>query len=161
MGGKTKHGDSRTRLYKEWQSMRYRCQNKNHTSFHKYGGKGIHVCALWDKDYLSFKEWSLKNGYTDSLTIDRIDGEKGYCPENCRWVGYDIQNTNLGRLKNNTRGYRGVSWNKERGMWRCNISIKNRTVWIGDYSSVEDAIKARNCFIRDNELPHQETIFIP
>lgn len=82
--GFLKHGMKGTRLYRIWKAMKTRCYNLNIPYFKYYGGKGITVCD----------EWSMANGYSDELTIDRIDSDKGYFPENCRWVTMTIQNQN-------------------------------------------------------------------
>lgn len=90
------HGDTNTRLYSIWVSIRKRCNPKyKHLSKYKfYSGKGIKVCSLWDNSYEEFKQWAIENGYTDNLTIDRIDSSKHYCPENCRWVTMKDQQNN-------------------------------------------------------------------
>ena len=77
--GKTIHGESKTRLHHTWCQMRYRCQNKNLPIYQKYGAKGISVCDEWDKSYIAFRDWALQSGYTDELTIDRIEGDGDYC----------------------------------------------------------------------------------
>ena len=77
---------SNSRLYRIWAGMKQRCNNPKNTRFSNYGGKGIKVCQEWDASYDSFAKWSAENGYTDDLTIDRIDSSKGYCPDNCRWI---------------------------------------------------------------------------
>lgn len=79
------HGMTKTRLFNIWVNMRQRCTNKNHPQFYLWGGKGITVCKEWEK-FESFKEWAEKSGYNDTLSIDRIDGTKGYYPQNCRWA---------------------------------------------------------------------------
>ena len=100
---KIKHGDRYTRLYTIWQSMKKRCTNKNHKFYQYYGGKGITVCREWMEDFTIFKSWSLANGYTDDLTIDRIDSSKGYSPENCQWI----------TAEENTRKADYERWHKE------------------------------------------------
>lgn len=85
------------RLYSIWKNMNSRCNAKESTNeflYRYYGSKGIAVCDDW-KDYKNFKEWAMNNGYTDELTIDRINGNLGYNPENCRWVTRKIQSNNL------------------------------------------------------------------
>jgi hypothetical protein len=87
------HGDSKSRLYQCWFGMKKRCQNPKNTSFHYYGGRGITVCDEW-QDYLAFKEWALSRGYRDDLTIERLDVNKGYGPNNCLWIIPEAQPLN-------------------------------------------------------------------
>lgn len=74
--------------------MRFRCNSKTSNRYSLYGGRGIKVCEEWDKSFQAFKEWSLQNGYADNLTIDRIDVNGDYCPENCRWIPPEAQGRN-------------------------------------------------------------------
>lgn len=85
---KSVDGESGSRLYGIYHNMKYRCATETANEYDNYGARGIKVCSEWlGKDgYLAFKDWALNNGYEDNLTIDRIDPDKGYCPENCQWV---------------------------------------------------------------------------
>lgn len=79
------HGGKGTRLYSVWKAMRQRCMNPKNSEFPNYGGRGITVCSEWD-DFANFREWANTHGYSDSLFIDRIEGSRGYSPDNCRWA---------------------------------------------------------------------------
>lgn len=82
------------RIYRIWLSMRQRCNNSSHKYYRLYGGRGIKVCDEWQNDYDAFAEWAIQNGYSDTMSIDRIDNDKGYCPDNCRWIYYKDQPKN-------------------------------------------------------------------
>lgn len=88
------HGMTNDRIYKIWSTMKARCSNPKSTGYKYYGGKGISVCKDWKDNFLSFYHWSMNSGYTDYLTIDRIDSNKNYEPSNCRWVTMKIQANN-------------------------------------------------------------------
>ena len=139
--------------------MKYRCYDKNHTNYHRYGGAGVTVCTEWRNSYPAFKAWALKNGYEEHLTIDRKNSKKGYAPENCRWATYLVQNTNLSKMKTNTSGFRGVSRHKRSAGWSCNVSVNNKTVYIGTYKTKNEAADARDAYIRKNGLPNQPSRF--
>lgn len=87
----TKHGGSRTRLYKIYSSMRERCYRPQHMHYANYGGRGIEVCPEWRGDFAAFREWAMSHGYADNLSIDRIDNDRGYSPDNCRWADAKTQ----------------------------------------------------------------------
>lgn len=88
------HGYSKTRIYSIWVKMNARCKNPSEKDAKSYKNRGITVCEEWQSDFMAFYEWAMKNGYSDSLTIDRIDNDKGYSPDNCRWITIEEQQSN-------------------------------------------------------------------
>lgn len=133
------HGHSKERLYKVWKGMRGRCNNPHHSSYPRYGGRGIRVCDEWN-DYEKFRAWAYNNGYDDTAgyqrcTIDRIDVNKGYYPDNCRWVDVKAQ-------ANNNRANRIITFNGE---------SKTAAQW-----AVETGIDAGVIYARLNQLGWSE-----
>ena len=142
------------RLRTIWDSMKQRCYNQNHKRYASYGGRGIKVCDEW-LNFDNFKQWSLANGYTDTLTLDRRNNDKGYQPDNCRWTTCHVQSCNTRKIhKSNKSGYRGVSWNKSYQKWEVSISIYKTTIKIGYYLDVLQAAKAYDTYVKDNSLEH-------
>lgn len=90
----TRHGGKNTRLYRIWSGIKDRCINIKSKDYIRYGRRGIKICPSWANDFSLFREWSLSNGYSDNLSIDRIDNNLGYNPDNCRWATNEIQSTN-------------------------------------------------------------------
>lgn len=93
------HHGSRTRLYRIWIGMKERCYNKRHKGYKYYGDLGVTVCQEWLNNFAEFQEWAYSHGYREYLTIDRIDNDKGYSPDNCRWATYSEQNRNQRKRK--------------------------------------------------------------
>lgn len=92
--GCSRHGCRKTRLYTIWSDMQQRCENPKHVSYYLYGGRGVSICHEWRNSFLSFSDWALRNGYSESLTIDRKDSNGNYEPTNCRWATVSEQNSN-------------------------------------------------------------------
>lgn len=96
-GNNKSHGKTNTKLYNVWCAMKQRCYYENDKRYKNYGGRGIAVCSEWLNDFMAFYKWSIDNGYRDNLTIDRIDVDGNYEPNNCRWITMKQQ------LRNTTR----------------------------------------------------------
>lgn len=88
-----KHGDFGTKLYGIWAGMKRRCYNRNTKYYADYGGRGIKVCEEW-KEYINFKQWAVSAGYKEGLTIERINVDFDYSPDNCKWISIHEQNLN-------------------------------------------------------------------
>lgn len=132
------HGMSHTRLFKSWVHMRERCYNPNDKRYSVYGGRGITVCDEWKESFIPFYEWAMSHGYSNHLTLDRIDVNKGYYPENCRWADMKTQQNN--RSNNHRLEYMGEThtineWASIVGIKRQTIQRRIKVGW-----SVEDAL---------------------
>ena len=119
--------------------MKSRCNNPNASKYHLYGGKGIKVCNEWSQSFIAFHNWAIENGYTDELTLDRIDGNKDYEPSNCRWATYKEQANNT--TQNNLITYKGITlttyqWAEKIGINPNTFSERLRRGW-----SIERAIE--------------------
>lgn len=110
--------DARYRLNYLYQNMKLRCKRAT------YKQKGIEVCKEWLEDFHTFKAWALSHGYKNNLTLDRIDNNKGYYPENCRWVTMKVQNNN----KNNNRFITYKGQTKTLAQWSEELGIKKTTL---------------------------------
>lgn len=124
----TTHGLKLSRLYGVWANMKARCYNPKANNYKNYGKRGIRVCKEWKKDFKSFYEWAIKSGYKEGIkgeyTLERIDVNKNYCPENCTWVTITEQEQNK---RNSIRiTYKGET--KSLKEWAKVIGIKEVTL---------------------------------
>lgn len=103
----TTHGMSKSKLYYIWSDIKQRCYQKNNPAFKFYGGRGIKMCNEWFKSYERFMKWAEINGYHEGLTIERIDVNGDYCPDNCKWIQLSEQAQN--RRSNILIDYNGES----------------------------------------------------
>lgn len=114
-----------TRLYNIWCGLKKRCYNPKDSCYSYYGGRGIIVCSEWLHDFDSFHQWSIRNGYSESLTIDRIDTNGNYAPDNCRWITHDEQQRNR---NNNIRvDHNGES--KTISEWSKLLGVSDKTLY--------------------------------
>lgn len=134
-----KHGKNGTRLYRIWANMKNRCKNPKSNRAHVYLNRGITVCDEWKDDFQVFYDWSMSHGYSDDLTIDRIDNDKGYSPDNCRWVTHSEQMRNTSQ--NHMITFAGKT--QTIGDWAMELGINHQTLCarVNDYGwTVERAL---------------------
>ncbi len=119
--GITRKDGKHVRLYRIWIGIKTRCLNANNKAYPKYGGRGITICNDWINNFKSFREWALQNGYADNLTIDRIDVNGNYEPENCRWITLSNQSNN--RSTSHYLTYNGITKTMGEFAKEYNLSI--------------------------------------
>lgn len=119
-----KHGKYYTRIYRIYNDMKKRCYNHSMINYKNYGGRGIKVCDEWRNDFMNFYNWAMNNGYTDNLTIERIDVDGNYEPNNCKWITYKEQANN--RRNNVHLTYAGKTQTMKQ--WAEELDIKYSTI---------------------------------
>lgn len=135
-----RHGRHGIRLYNIWHSMKQRCYNSNNPTYRYYGERGITICPEWRVNFQAFYDWATANGYSDDLTIDRIDVNGNYEPSNCRWVDSVEQHNNTRR--NVYFVYNGERLTLSQLAHKYNIPVV--TLWSrihNQKNSIEEAIK--------------------
>lgn len=143
---KTTHNMHGTRIYRIWRNIKTRCLNPNASHYSRYGGQGISICDEWRDSFESFRDWALSHGYSDELSVDRIDNDKGYCPDNCRWATLEQQAVNRRTPKTNKSGHPGVIWREDRKKWVVQIRRDKVTYNLGQFDLIEDAVEAREAW---------------
>jgi len=151
------HGKTGSDLYNVWASMIGRCEYEPSSCWEHYGGRGITVCKEWRESFESFYEWA-KDKYAADLQIDREDNDGNYCPENCRFVSRSLNVINRGKLRNNTSGYTGVSYDTHNSIWTAKIgyqAMSKKAIMLGYFQDKHTAVEARNAFIKKYNTPHK------
>jgi hypothetical protein len=148
-----KHNLSNTKLYEVWGAIKNRTLNPKNKQYNDYGGRGITICEEW-LDIHNFYNWAMSNGYEEDkgLSIDRIDNDGNYEPSNCRWTTRVIQARNQRMYKNNSSGYKGVSYFKNSNKYRAVITINREKIYLGLFPTPEDGAVAYNNYIISNNL---------
>lgn len=123
----TKHGLSHSRLKRIYNNMHSRCDNPNTPKFENHGGRGISVCDEWSGDdgFINFYTWAINNGYSDDLSIDRIDNDGNYSPDNCHWTDYEGQQIN----RRNTLFIEINGVSKQTRDWAKENNLTVNTIW--------------------------------
>jgi len=135
--------------------MKARCSNKNIPNYRNYGARGISVCHEWINDFTSFYTWAIENGYTDELSIERINNNGNYEPSNCKWATNQEQAHNKRKTKSMNK-YIGVY--KHQDGFIAKLSIKGIVKHIGSFKTEINAAIARNNYIDENNLEHKKNI---
>lgn len=130
-----KHGLKYTRLYRTWNDMKDRCYNPKCHAYSNYGGRGISICEEWKNNVVNFYNWAMSNGYTDELSIDRINVNGNYEPSNCRWVTMKVQQNN--KTTNRIIEFNGASHNLSEWAKIFKIPYMNMKSRIKDGWSIE------------------------
>lgn len=143
----TTHGLTNTRLHNIWGHIIQRCTNPKCINYHRYGGRNITICDEWKNDFMTFYKWAMDNGYQKILTIDRIDNNKGYFPENCRWTTYKTQANN--RRNNHLITYNGktqtiAQWSREFNISANRIADRLKHGWSIEKALTESLQCTRN-----------------
>lgn len=136
-------GQSKHPMHRAFRKMINRCTMPNDGDYAHYGQRGIKVCDRWlaPEGFFNFLEDMGER--PKGMTLDRIDNDGDYTPENCRWANREIQCQNTRNFKTNTSGVRGVGFSKSLGKWRARISVHNKPVYLGVFDDFKDAVKAR------------------
>jgi len=138
------HGQSNNRIYQTYYSMKRRCYDNNPRYLKYYRDKGITVCDEWLNNPQAFFDWAMMNGYDEHLTLDRIDCDKGYSPDNCRFITQKEQTRNMSKNVFITiDGKRKVltDWAKEYGILPCLVSYRMLHMGLSGEEAVTRAVK--------------------
>ena len=119
------HGQKNTRIYRIWGCMKARCYRPSHPWYHRYGARGIAVCSEWKDSFVNFFNWAMSHGYTDKLSIDRVNNDGNYCPENCRFV------TQREQIRNRSNSRKTTIYGETKSLkeWADEYGLEYQTVY--------------------------------
>lgn len=149
------HGLSKTRIYRIWRGMNARCYSEKSVAYEYYGGRGIKICDEWigESGLFAFFDWAMNNGYSDELSIDRIDSNGNYCPANCRWADDKAQASN--RRK---RGTQKTAVVKRRVFWEIDGITRPAKEWCDEYGVSTEFVRYRMNVLR---MSAKEALTLP
>lgn len=122
--GYIKHGFCGTKIYKKWEDMKSRCNNPNNRRYKDYGGRGIKICTEWLADFMNFYNWAINNGYQENLSLERINNNGNYEPNNCKWI-------TMAEQMKNTRNCHYIEYKGEKHCvmeWVRKLGITKRSI---------------------------------
>jgi len=138
-----------------WERMMFRCYSIKCANYKNYGGRGITVCKEW-LTYEGMKDW-IETYWVKGLQVDRIDNNKGYSPENCRFTTSSINNFNRRKKSRCSSDYRGITWNGHANKWMAYIQTSGKNKHIGLFTDELNAAKAHDNYIKDNNLVNNQS----
>lgn len=154
---KSKNQHSYNNIYRRYLDMKGRCYNKNNCNYKYYGARGIKICEEWlgKNGYKNFEKWALENGYKKELSLDKIDNNGNYSPNNCRWTNQRIQNINKRPSIKNKSGFVGVRMHSSKTFYYGSVKINNKDYYTGSSKNIIIAAIMRNNYIIDNHLDNE------
>jgi hypothetical protein len=135
-------GGVKSSEYKVWQEMMRRCNNKKSQYYKYYGGRGVIVCERWLNGFENFIE-DMGKRPSPKHSIDRINANGNYEPNNCRWATGSQQAVNQRIRNTNKSGHKGVSWDKRKQSWLATITVNYKRIHLGNFKDIKDAIEER------------------
>lgn len=152
------HGKTNHPIFNIWRGMMRRCYNKSDKAYENYGGRGISVCKHWHsiKNFIE----DMYPSFEEGLTLDRIDVNGNYTPDNCRWADRFTQNSNTQKIRStNTSGFRGVTFDKSRNKYQAQIVVKHNRFFLGRYDIPERGALAYDTYVRKHNLEHTKNFY--
>jgi len=138
------------RLYVMWNNMKSRCNNPNNQDFHSYGGRGIKLCNDWHNNSLKFMNWALSNGYSDDLSIERIDVNGNYEPKNCKFIPMVDQALNRGTRVDNKFGENGINYDERKNKYIVRVTINRERCYVGAYDTIQEAKQSKRNYMSNS-----------